>query len=120
MSFNRRPLERGEVNPIILFIDAHQCLADPKGNATGARQGPGTFRHLIYQRSVQPVTVEVHVAIALRWPEEMFAITKEEKIIRHIHPTGISFGEYARCGPGLSISKVKRHLRLNPRHRLKT
>src|SRR5262245_66659581 len=95
MSFDRRPLECCEVNPIILFINTNECLTNPKRNTARACQCPRAFRHLILQRAIDSIAIEMHVTRTLRWPQKMLSVTEEIKIVRHVHPTGIGFGENA-------------------------
>src|SRR5829696_125154 len=120
LSFYRRLLERGEIDPTILFINAHECLTHPKRDASRTRQPPLSFSYLVLECAIHSVPVQMHVAISLRWPKKVPAVLEEVEVVSHVYPTGIRLCKYACSLPGLAISEIQRQRGLKPRHGLQT
>src|SRR5688572_22526867 len=120
MSLQWRSFERGEVDPIIFLIHTNQCLFHPESNSAGAGECPLAFRHLIDERTVHSISIEMHVAIPLRRPKEMTPVAVEVQIVGHVHPTRIRLGKDTSGGAVLAVGKVQSHLGLRARHRHQT
>src|SRR5689334_21034731 len=103
MSFDGRLFERGEVDPVVPFVDADERLFHPERDAARTRESPASLSDLVFECAVQAIAVEMHVAIALGGPEKMLTVIEEVEIVGHVHPTGIRLGEYASGAAGLAI-----------------
>src|ERR1043166_3342569 len=100
VSFYRRLLERGEINPTILFIDADDRLAHPERHATRACERPLSFSHLILERAVYAIAIQMHVTESFGWPKKVLPVVEEVQVVSHVHPTGIRLGEQTCSTPG--------------------
>src|SRR5690348_743605 len=89
MSFYRRLLERGEINPTILFVNADDCLAHPERDSARARECPLSFSDLVLECAVDTVAIKMHEAVAFGRPKEVLTVIEEVKVVSHVHPTGI-------------------------------
>src|ERR1043165_1592095 len=120
VSFYRRLLERSEINPTIFFIDADDRLAHPERYATRACERPLSLSHLIFERDVHAIAIQMHEAVSFGWPKKVLPVVEEIQVVRHVHPTGIRLGEQTCSTPGFAIGNIKRQLRLKTRHGFQT
>src|ERR1043165_148193 len=120
VSFYRRLFERGEINPTVLFINADDRLPHPERHATRARERPLSFSHLILERAVHAVAIQMHVTVSFGWPKKVLPVVEEVQVVSHVHPTGISLGEHMCGASGFAIGNIKRQLRLKTRHGFQT
>ena len=102
---SRPILERGEVYPVLLLIDPDDSLMHPERSAVGGYNRPIAFRHLINERPVRGIAIEVHEAIALRGPEEV-TVFKEIQVVVHVDPRGVSLGEHSLHVIAVAIAEV--------------
>ncbi len=112
MPLDGRVLESREINPVALFVDADHRASQPRDNSARGGKRPISLCDLVDQSAVHPVAIEMHVAVALRGPEEMLSVLHEIEVIAGVDPAGISFTQHATRSAGFGVGEVEAHLRL--------